>query len=193
MSEQDKSKEKNSSLIRKNKTDDVTPQKIFENAMSSLSEEELSELKKKAAEEAMKLEIERRQKSDKYLMAKEEMRDFSENFDRMSQTKGGKLKSVKIEQEFETATGRAQIKANSACFIATVVYGSVDSQNVVSLREFRDKILLNNEIGFKFVIWYYKNGPILAEIVKTNKKLRLFCKVVLDLLVKLFKFSNFIR
>jgi hypothetical protein len=56
------------------------------------------------------------------------------------------------------------------CFIATAAFGSPMAQQVEILRQFRDRYLLTNAIGGKFVAWYYRNGPVAANYIK-NKPL----------------------
>jgi hypothetical protein len=34
------------------------------------------------------------------------------------------------------------------------------------LRQFRDRYLLTNDLGRKFVAWYYRNGPVAANYIK---------------------------
>jgi len=52
------------------------------------------------------------------------------------------------------------------CFIATAAFGSPLAGQVEILRQFRDKYLLTNTLGQKFVIWYYQNGPIAANFIQ---------------------------
>ena len=52
------------------------------------------------------------------------------------------------------------------CFIATAAFGSQLAGQVQILRQFRDKYLLTNTLGQKFVAWYYNNGPIAANWIK---------------------------
>jgi len=52
------------------------------------------------------------------------------------------------------------------CFIATAAFGSPLAKQVEILRQFRDRYLLTNTLGKKFVTWYYRNGPIAANWIK---------------------------
>lgn len=52
------------------------------------------------------------------------------------------------------------------CFIATAAFGSPLMKQVEILRQFRDKYLLTNVWGKKFVSWYYSNGPVAANYIK---------------------------
>ncbi len=62
--------------------------------------------------------------------------------------------------------------ANRNCFIATAVYGSPDDEHVLILREFRDKWLLTNGPGRRFVALYYQHGPRAAQIIAEHEALK---------------------
>lgn len=49
------------------------------------------------------------------------------------------------------------------CFIATAVFEDGHSQEVMVLRQFRDDFLITSGAGRRFVFWYYKNSPPLAD------------------------------
>jgi hypothetical protein len=55
---------------------------------------------------------------------------------------------------------------NDHCFIATAAFGSPLAKQVQILRNFRDRYLLTNALGQKFVSWYYQNGPVAAAWIK---------------------------
>lgn len=65
------------------------------------------------------------------------------------------------------------ISTNSFCFIATAAYGTPDDAPVMILRQFRDKFLLTNPIGSKFVEFYYKHSPPIAKYIE-NKPIMKF-------------------
>jgi|GEM_PF-2645072 hypothetical protein len=70
----------------------------------------------------------------------------------------------------------------SGCFVATVVYGDYNSDEVIKLRLFRDEILRNSILGKGFISIYYFVGPLLAKLVnyfKLNKPV----KKILDYLI----------
>lgn len=60
----------------------------------------------------------------------------------------------------------------SGCFIATAVYGSYDHDIVFDLRLFRDNWLSSREWGIRFISFYYKHSPRLAQVIKSNSILR---------------------
>lgn len=51
------------------------------------------------------------------------------------------------------------------CFIATAAFGSDMAPEVESLREFRNKFLMNNFVGRGFVAFYYKHSPYYANLI----------------------------
>ena len=74
------------------------------------------------------------------------------------------------------------------CFIATAAYGSYLSADVKVLRSFRDKYLLTNSLGRKFVEYYYQCSPPVAEYIHQNELLRGLTRVLLTPLVYAIKF-----
>lgn len=58
------------------------------------------------------------------------------------------------------------------CFIATAAFGSVMSPQVQVFRDFRDRYLLSNSIGKKFVQTYYKYSPEAVHYLAQSEALR---------------------
>lgn len=62
------------------------------------------------------------------------------------------------------------------CFIATAAYGTDTAREIDILREFRDVILLPNSLGAKFVSFYYKSSPPVADFISRHDVLRLIVR-----------------
>lgn len=58
------------------------------------------------------------------------------------------------------------------CLIATAAYGSALAPEVMTLRQFRDDVLLCSRLGTTFVKFYYLVSPPLAFLVSKNHFLR---------------------
>ena len=69
------------------------------------------------------------------------------------------------------------------CFIATAAYGSYDEPNVKILRVFRDKCLMTKEWGRKFVKFYYRHSPAIADYIESREGLKLMVRWALKPLV----------
>jgi len=78
------------------------------------------------------------------------------------------------------------------CFIATAAYESPSHPHVRILRDFRDKCLMTNELGLKFIDVYYKYSPFVADIIETNKGLKVVVRIYLLPIVAIcFSVVNF--
>jgi len=58
------------------------------------------------------------------------------------------------------------------CFIATAAYGSYMEPHVMVLRDFRDRVLLTNNVGRSFVELYYTHSPSVANFIAKHTSLR---------------------
>ncbi|MFX0202564.1 MAG: CFI-box-CTERM domain-containing protein [Candidatus Hodarchaeota archaeon] len=79
------------------------------------------------------------------------------------------------------------------CFIATAAYGSYLNSHVKNLRDFRDKFLISNSLGRKFVRLYYQYGPRIANHIEKYDFLQLLSRQALLPLIgisSLFNKSN---
>lgn len=78
---------------------------------------------------------------------------------------GGEIRIV--SQQGNDAAGQKK-----GCFIATAVYGSDMAPEVEVLRNFRDSRLLPHPLGLRFVEWYYKTSPRLANWIEPRPFVR---------------------
>lgn len=71
-------------------------------------------------------------------------------------------------------------RKKKACFIATAVYGDVESYEVKLLRNYRDESLLKSPIGRLFINFYYFFSPPIADFLKKHKSISREVKRFLD-------------
>ena len=76
---------------------------------------------------------------------------------------------------------------SGGCYVATVVYGSYDSSQVIILRKFRDLYLQKRNWGRKFISLYYKYSPKYANKLKYKKVLSKLIRKVLDIIINILK------
>ena len=92
--------------------------------------------------------------------------------------------------EVAVAAPRAQESAqgNGGCFIATAAYGSALEGHVQVLRDFRDRHLLTNGPGERFVAFYYRTSPPIADYIRHRSWLRAAVRGVLTPIVYTIEF-----
>lgn len=78
-------------------------------------------------------------------------------------------------------TPTSKTKKNEGCYIATMAYGDYDHPQVITLRKFRDDVLLKSMIGRLFVKLYYFISPKLVSLLKDLKVVNAFIRKILDL------------
>lgn len=75
-------------------------------------------------------------------------------------------------------------KERPRCFIATSAFENPCSQEVMSLREFRDFTLRKHNWGRKFIAVYYRISPRIACLLDKHPTLKPIVRVFLRLLIK---------
>lgn len=65
-----------------------------------------------------------------------------------------------------------ELNENKKCFIATAAIGDEDHDIVKDYRTFRDVVLRKNLLGSRFIYFYYKLSPPIANIIERNVNLR---------------------
>ena len=77
------------------------------------------------------------------------------------------------------------------CFIATAAYGTDTAKEIDILREFRDAVLLPNSLGAKFVSFYYRTSPPIANFISQHEVLRTAVRVgFVDPIVTILNWSH---
>lgn len=80
-------------------------------------------------------------------------------------------------------SGELEVSSMLGCFIATAAYGGVFAPEVQSLREFRDRFLVNNPLGKLFIRMYYRTSPPVARILEKHPVLRYIVRKHLSVIV----------
>lgn len=96
------------------------------------------------------------------------------------------------KEEFVSADSSIKIVApKHGCFIATAVYGTLLDPEVNTLRVFRDNILLSNNAGEKFVNFYYRFSPPIANFISKHSMFKTCIrKIFIAPFVKIAKLLN---
>ncbi len=85
------------------------------------------------------------------------------------------------------------VKGEIRCFVATAVFGSPFADEVKTLSSFRDKVLLQNNIGRNLVTLYYRFSPHAADFVRDKPTLKFLVRLHLKpvtILIEKLGFSN---
>ena len=80
--------------------------------------------------------------------------------------------------------------SNIGCYIATMVYGSYESSEVLVLRRFRDEKLKKTVLGKIFIANYYVFSPLFVKCFKNVAFVNLFIKKQLDRWVNYLREKN---
>ncbi|HET8934929.1 MAG TPA: CFI-box-CTERM domain-containing protein [Polyangiales bacterium] len=87
----------------------------------------------------------------------------------------------------EITTPMREFATVTPCFVATAAYGTPLAAEIVALRRFRDRHLVNNALGRSFVDAYYSVGPKLANVIREDDDLRAASRALLTPLVALVR------
>jgi hypothetical protein len=72
--------------------------------------------------------------------------------------------------------GKRKQTENRKCYIATVCYGTENSEEVLTLKWYRDIVLVNKPFGRLFISLYYSISPLLSRLMVDKTKLNLKIK-----------------
>ena len=79
----------------------------------------------------------------------------------------------------------SSVGGGGGCFVATAAYGTPMAGEVRTLCDFRDAHLLNNPVGRRFVAFYYRVSPPIADFIAKHESLRSMVRFILKPVVKL--------
>lgn len=91
------------------------------------------------------------------------------------------------ENETKNNTKTNNQTTSGGCYIATCVYGSYDSPEVMILRRYRDNILAKTVRGKAFIKTYYKTSPTLVKWFGNSEKFKRFWKRRLEKIIQRIK------
>ena len=95
------------------------------------------------------------------------------------------LLSKPLIRKHAATYGKPAPAAKSGCFVATVAFGDVDSHQVVTLRSFRDEVLLHSRIGRLVVRIYYCVSPTIAARIERSPRRRAVTRAPLERIIRL--------
>ena len=158
---------------------------IIDKALSRLSAEQHDALMAKAADEALRLEVTRREQDQDQENARRVVQDHIDAVNLLN--KDGRLTRHSVNTDVKTGAGLMQVssKTGPTCFVATAAYGSHCHPDVVALRRFRDDVLQHNPFGRAFIRAYWTVGPFIARAVEPFPMLRAAARLLINPVVKI--------
>lgn len=164
---------------------------LLNNALSNLDEKQLKAISEKASLEALEIQKQELNRNSLEVRSRKEAEDHVDTFNELS--KDGRI-AHEVVTKSTTATGTRTITsrsgaatAKSACFVATCAFEDINHSTVDQLRGWRDSSLRKYTLGQKFIVWYYRKGPVMAEWLDRHPKLKPLVRKVLNLFVKLVR------
>lgn len=96
----------------------------------------------------------------------------------------GQVKSASYSVEMPSGKLDVVAYTPSMCFIATICFGE-EAEETKILRNWRDAYLIETAWGRKFIVWYYNNGELLAEITSRSHVLKAVARTCIGLMAKI--------
>lgn len=97
----------------------------------------------------------------------------------------GTLPVFDLIRKHAASYGKPAPVAKSGCFVATAAFGDVNSYQVMTLRSFRDEVLLHRRIGRLAVRVYYYVSPTIAEHIEHSPSRRAVTRATLEWIIRL--------
>ena len=90
---------------------------------------------------------------------------------------------VREREQLEKKKRIESYKRQNECYIATMIYKNENHLNIIKLRDYRDTFLLQNYLGYRFIILYYKISPWLVKKISQFEIITSILKFILEKVV----------
>ena len=94
---------------------------------------------------------------------------FSWNFALTQAAAEPQLSNNEVADTFDFLRREAKDASSGGCFIATAAYGTPFVEEIVTLREFRDRVLASTQPGRALINFYYRHAPPVAEAIRERE------------------------
>lgn len=165
------------------------PNNLLNEALQKMPENKYKEIVGKAADEALRLQVKRRESEDDVSIVNEKLKQasrFSEDMRHAEKSDYEFSQTHRSEQGDARITVSRKTESKKFCFVATACFDDVDHPVVYNLRRLRDERIAKYSWGEKFINWYYKNGEKLAGSISKVPGARRVLKPVLWLIAYTF-------
>ncbi|MCL2065307.1 MAG: sel1 repeat family protein [Candidatus Cloacimonetes bacterium] len=110
---------------------------------------------------------------------------FYYNGERVFKNKNKALYWFKKAAEQGDKTAKENISNLSyECYIATCIYGSYHCLEVLTLRQFRDNVMIKNWYGRLLILFYYTFSPHIVRLFGKHKLFHRFWRPILGLIIQ---------
>jgi len=158
----------------------ANPNDLMGEALKRMSPDQQQKLMAKAGDELLRLEVMRKEAE----LHREGLNQDVDSLIDSARSLEGIGADYQMLSEKKTQYGRTEVRINKKgfCFVATACYGDYEHPMVRVLHNFRDEILSSNRTGRRFICWYYKNGPSVADYILARPLMCWFTRLTLTLL-----------
>lgn len=111
--------------------------------------------------------------------------DMNSNLRQQYLTNKTTLGNIKnqISAANRTVSSSSSSSSSGGCYIATMAYGSYEHPKVMTLRNYRDNVMLKKSTGRLVVTAYYAISPKLVKLLKNNTLINNWIRVFLDAII----------
>lgn len=157
---------------------------LIDQSFTRLTDDEMSHLRQKAGEEALRLEVKHREQQMDYSAGRKSAEDHIDVFNSLERE--GRTTRHSMSSEIKTGAGKMNIesKSGATCFVASAVYDDPNHPEVMFLRWFRDEVMHTHRLGHLLIALYWRVGPILARGVRRLPRVKRGCRIGISWLVK---------